>query len=326
MRKFSICGLCNSLVDVLVTVEDRDLRSLDLEKATMRLVDSQEQEKLVAYVNDRPRTLVSGGSVANSVIACAQLGAPSALLCSLGDDALGRFYKQECESLGVAVPNALDADAATGTCLSLITPDAERTMRTNLGAAIALSEKHVSAETVRSSEWVFIEGYVLLNGQAGHGAVERILDDAAASDTKVAFTISESFVYELQGRFADRVIERSDLIFSNASEACAVSGKNSAEEAFSSLSERCRGIVITAGPDGAYFSINGNKGRVDAFPCTPIDLTGAGDMFAGAFLYGISHDVPPEIAARKACFLSAQVICRRGARIQEGLRDLWEQG
>jgi sugar/nucleoside kinase (ribokinase family) len=262
--------------------------------------------------------------VANSIIGFSQLGGKGAFIGCVGDDRYGLFYKNEFGELGIEIGNPIVHGAVTGTCVALNTPDAERTMRTHLGIAAKLAKQHIDAERIARSKWLFLEGYLFANPAEGQGAIREALACAKRSGTKIAVTCSEGFVVEFFRPFVEEVVAQADLVFANEREACTLTGEKSAKASFEALAKRVPSVAVTAGPDGAYLSHDGRQFHTPAFPCTPIDLTGAGDMFAGAVLYGITHDCDLPAAVRGACRLSTQVITQRGARLSEGTRGIWD--
>src|SRR5262249_37025564 len=161
---------------------------------------------------------------------------------------------------------------------------------------------------VKNSEWLFVEGYVFANPQTGQGAIREALRLARKHGVKVAVTCSEAFVVNVFGDAFSEALKQADLLFCNAAEACALTKAHTAEEAFATLRGVVPSAVVTDGPNGAYVRHGGAEAHVPAFPCEPKDLTGAGDMFAGAFLYGLTHGVAPARAARAGCFLAMKVI------------------
>jgi sugar/nucleoside kinase (ribokinase family) len=324
-KPFHVCGLGNSLVDILLELSDTEFAGLGLQKGTMRLVEKAEQKELLDRFHDREPRLASGGSVANSVIALSQLGGKGAFVGCVGDDRYGLFYQREFEHLGIEIGNPAVVDETTGTCLSVITPDAERTMRTCLAVSSHLAAKHVDEDRVKNSEWLFVEGYVFANPDTGQGAIRRAVEVAKANGVKVALTCSEAFVVEVFGDPFFAALKQADLLFCNASEACAVAKAATAAEAFGKLKGVVPNAVVTDGPHGAHVRFDGTEAHVSAFACEPKDLTGAGDMFAGAFLYGVTHGVDPVKAARAANFLSMKVITQYGARLHHGTRAFWDE-
>jgi sugar/nucleoside kinase (ribokinase family) len=263
--------------------------------------------------------------VANSVIGFSQLGGKAAFIGCVGDDRYGLFYQSEFEALGIDIGNPAVVGETTGTCVCVITPDAERTMRTCLAVSSHLSARHVDERRIEGSEWLFIEGYVFANPDTGQGAIREALRLAKKHRVKVAVTCSEAFIVEIFGAPFFEALTQTDLLFCNASEARAVTGAPTAEAAFVKLKDRVPSAVVTNGPDGAYVRHGGVEAHVPAFPCQPRDLTGAGDMLAGAFLYGITHEVRADRAARAACFLAHKVITQVGARLHHGTRQFWDE-
>src|SRR6185295_11896292 len=175
MKEFQLCGLGNAIVDIFVEVDDGQFTDLGVERGSMRLVEIGEQKQLLhSFQKNEPR-LVSGGSVANSVIAFSQLGGDAAFVGCVGDDRYGLFYTSEFEELGIDIGNPIIVNEATGTCVCIITPDAERTMRTCLAVASHLSARHVDEQRIKNSDWLFIEGYVFANPATGQTAIREAI-------------------------------------------------------------------------------------------------------------------------------------------------------
>ena len=163
MKEFQLYGLGNALVDIFIEVSDAEFASLGFERGSSRLVEPAEQKALLERFKDHDLRLVSGGSVANSVIAFSQLGGAAAFLGCVGDDRYGLFYETEFEELGIDTGNMVLVGETTGTCVCVITPDAERTMRVSLACAGRLAARHVDEERLKKAEWLFIEGYGFAN-------------------------------------------------------------------------------------------------------------------------------------------------------------------
>lgn len=325
MKPFHVCGLGNAIVDIFLELSDEEFAPLGFEKATMRLVEPTEQRDLLHNFAAHEPRLVSGGSVANSMIALSQLGGKGAFIGVVGDDRYGLFYESEMEELGIDVGAPVIVGQTTGTCICVLTPDAERTMRTCLAVSSHLADRHVEERRVKDSEWLFVEGYVLANPNSGQGAVRQAVKLARQHGVKVALTCSDAFVVEVFGTAFHETLAQTDLLFCNSSEACAVTGATTPEAAFAALKDKVPAAVVTAGPDGAFIRYGGVEKHVATFPCVPKDLTGAGDMFAGSFLYGITHGVPPDKAARAACYLAVKVITQIGARLHANTREYWDE-
>jgi sugar/nucleoside kinase (ribokinase family) len=197
MKDFAVCGLGNAIVDIFVEVTDEEFAELAFERGTMRLVDPLEQRGLLDRLHARDPRLVSGGSVANSVIALSQLGGKGAFIGCVGDDRYGLHYVDEFTQLGIDIGTPVIVEQTTGTCVCLITPDAERTMRTCLAVSSHLSDRHVDVERIKSSQWLFIEGYVFANPDTGQGAIREAIAVARKHGVKVAVTCSDAFVVDV---------------------------------------------------------------------------------------------------------------------------------
>ncbi len=325
MKDFQICGLGNAIVDIFVEVNEKEFKGLGFERGGMQLVDHKEQKTLLEKFHTREPKLVSGGSVANSIIAFSQLGGAAAFIGCVGDDRYGLFYANEFEELGIEIGNPILVGEGTGTCVCLITPDAERTMRTCLAVSSHLAARHVDAERIKNSDWLFIEGYVFANPETGQTAIREAISIAKKNGTKVAVTCSDAFIVNVFGDALRDALRHTDLFFCNESEACAVTGASTAEDAFAKLKGVVPSTVVTNGPNGAFIRYAGTEVHVPAFPSTPKDLTGAGDMFAGAFLYGVTHGLSPEKAGRTAAFLCHKVISQVGARLHHGTKQFWQE-
>ncbi len=325
MRDFHVCGLGNAIVDIFLEVSDQEFSSLGFEKGTMVLVEKEEQRKLLDRFHDASHDLrlVSGGSVANSVIGLSQLGGRGAFIGCVGDDRYGLHYADEFEQLKIEIGNPILVGETTGTCIAVITPDAERTMRTCLAVSSHLSARHVDAERIARSEWLFIEGYVFANPDTGQHAIREAIKIAKAQGTKIALTCSDAFIPAVFGDAFREALAVSDLLFCNAPEAMEVSKQTSSSDAFAAIRKMVPNSVVTDGPNGAFVSYAGHESHVPANSCVPKDLTGAGDMFAGAFLYGITHGYSPEVAAKCANFMCMKVITQIGARLHQGAKEYW---
>jgi sugar/nucleoside kinase (ribokinase family) len=325
MKNIKLCGLGNAIVDIFLQVSEPEFAELGFERGTMRLVDGGDQKILLDRYQKHEPKLVSGGSVANSIIAFSQLGGTAAFIGCVGDDRYGLFYATEFEELGIDIGNPIIVNEATGTSVCIITPDAERTMRTYLGVASHLAARHVEERRIQNSEWLFIEGYVFANPDTGQTAIQEAIVMARQHGTKIAITCSDAFVPQVFGEALHGALKHADLLFCNEAEALALTKAATAKDAFAQLKSMVHSVVLTNGPHGAFIRHDGTEGHVPAFPCEPKDLTGAGDMFAGSFLYGITHGVSPEKAARAAAFLSMKVITQVGARLHHSTRQFWDE-
>lgn len=324
-RTIHVYGAGNAIVDLQLKVSEAEFATQGFEKGTMRLVDSGEQEALLDAFKAHEIVWSSGGSVANSMIALSQLGGSSVFGCLVGEDGFGKFFLEEMDRLGVVLHNGPVIDYRTGTSAILITPDAERTMRTHLGAAATLDAEDISNDYLAQSEWSFIEGYLFCDPR-GTNAALHMVDTSKHFNTKVAITASEAFVIESFRDTFDRVLNSTDLLFTNIREAQALTNIEDEEQAFQALKKRVRNCVMTRTEKGAWSFYDGVESRIEGFPVRAIDATGAGDMFAGSFLYGITNGLTPEESTRLACFLSSRVVAQLGARIRTDLKKVARAG
>jgi sugar/nucleoside kinase (ribokinase family) len=327
MKRYDICGLGNAIVDIFLQVQDDEFNALGYERGTMRLVELDDQKTLLNRFakGTHELQLVSGGSVANSVIAASQLGAQGAFIGCVGDDRYGLHYAEEFQDLRIHMGNPVIVGENTGTCVAIITPDAERTMRTCLGISSHLSDRHIDEDRIAQSTWLFIEGYVFANPQTGQHAIRKAIEVAKKHGTKIAVTCSEQFIPAVFGDAFGEALKATDLLFCNAPESLAITGKENTTDAFAALKEIVPNCVLTDGAQGAYVRYQGQESHVPAYACHPKDLTGAGDMFAGAFLFGITHGYDAAIAARGANYLCSKVISQIGARLQDDAVALWRE-
>lgn len=321
MKRYDLCGLGNGIVDVLINISEEEFASLNLEKGGMVLVDDQVQTALLQRFDHYQPALVSGGSVANSTILLAQLGGNGAFLTSLGNDKYGQHYQNEFKELGISLGDVQAGSGNTGTCVVMITPDAERTMRTNLGCSAEISPENISKDLIGQSKWLLIEGYVIANSEESREAIKVAVDYAKSGECKVAVSFSDLFIVEGFRQELNKLVESVDLIFANETEACSFAGGGNAEEALELLAGQRKNAVITAGSKGAYITYEGEKVFSPAVSCRPVDLTGAGDAFAGTFIYGLCQGWGPEKAAKSANILAEQVIIQVGARLTGDVKE-----
>ncbi len=313
-KTFDVYGMGNALVDVQFQVGEQALHDLELDKGGMRLVDTAQQNVLLDYCRHLSAHRASGGSAANSMIALAQLGGRAAYGCLVGDDELGRFYFDEMQSLGVHLHTPPVSGQPTGTCIILITPDAERTMNTALGASGVFAVEHVTEDALKQATWLYLEGY-LFSTPGGQAAARRALELARKHQVKVSLTFSDRFIVETFGDVLRAAVAECDLIFTNQQEAGAYVGEERAEAIFPRLQDSAPNVVMTRSEKGAWGHFDGTVFRIPAVPVHALDATGAGDMFAGAFLYAITHGYTAEDAARLACRLSSKVVSQLGPRL-----------
>jgi len=325
--KKGLSTILQPIVDVIIPVEHAFISERTLIPGSHAIVDAATQDALLAATSGNP-LISSGGSASNS-IACANLiGVPCTYAGLVGDDEYGRMYHADFESVGVSSPNARVKSARTGVCLSLITPDGERTMRTNLGVATTLDHTHIDANTIEASQWLLLEGHLLTAGEKNVSALRKGIDVANAHNTKVALNINSEFAATTQReQVLANFLPKIDLIIANEPEAIALSNKSTPQTAFSELASRCPSVIVTCGKNGALIQHEGKQLHVAAYTqnITVVDSTGAGDTFTGVLLGGLALGYPIERAAQGAARLAACVVSQSGARLPASAAQMWRE-
>lgn len=315
-KDLHLCGLGNALVDVEFQLTDNEFAALDLQRGTMTLVDSSEQNEFIKRMNHHTPHRSSGGSAANTIIAFGQFGGRAGYKAVLGDDDMGRFYAREFTDLGIHLEADLVPETHTGTCLVLITPDAERTMLTALGVNGNYGVEHVIESTIARSEWLYIEGYKFTE-QSGRAAIMESINFAKKHGTKIAVSFSDTFIVNFFREGLEEALSHADLIFCNQTEGGAYTGLEESDEIFAALTKRFSNVCFTMGKHGSRVHWQGDIFDIPSYPVTPIDTTGAGDMYAAGFLYGITHGYPPDKAGRLGSFAASKIVAQFGARLKE---------
>ena len=331
MHQYDLYGIGAALLDTEIEVTDSDLQTLGVDKGVMTLVDDTRQQQLVDDLRDHLVTAshACGGSGANTIIAASYFGLDTFYSCKVADDDNGDFYRDNLAAAGVDYPRALHnaESGTTGKCLVLITPDAERSMNTFLGISAELSVNELDSEALDQSRWTYIEGY-LVSSPTGRAAAIELRQQAEARGVKTALSLSDPMMVQL---FHDGLKEMIgdngvDLLFCNRDEALKFCNTDSLETAAETLRNHSRAFAITLGADGALLWDGEREHRVASPKVKAIDTNGAGDMFAGAFLYGINRGMGFAEAGELACRAAAQVVSQYGPRLRaEQHRELLEQ-
>ena len=315
---YDIAAIGAALVDTEVLVTDQDLQDIQLEKGLMTLSDAAQQQKNLDHLREHIDTAkrACGGSAANSMIAVSLLGGSSHLTCQVANDHDGEFFLSDLSAAGVAYnKNNQSREGVTGTCLVLITPDAERTMNTCLGISETLSVDNIDVEAIAQASWVYIEGY-LATSETGKEAARKIVELAKEHDTKVAFSLSDPGIVQYFGDAMRYIAEPGvDLIFANEDEAKTFTATTDFESAAEAITNYCSEYAITLGADGAVAGNSESQWKVAGEAVKAVDTNGAGDAFAGAYLAAISKGSSPEEAAAFACKTAAVVVSQMGPRL-----------
>ena len=324
MKKYHVIGLGNALVDQEYKVTDEFLAAHGLEKSIMTLLDAAQQDSLLNQLNKefRLEKRAGGGSAANSLVALSQFGGRAFYCCKVANDEAGAFYRHDLENAGVATRlEVQDNDGLTGKCVVMVTPDAERTMCTHLGITIDFSEQELELDTIAESEYLYIEGY-LATSEIAREAVKVARDKAKASGTKIALTFSDSSMVLYFKEGLQEFLEPGvDLLFCNEDEALEYTGERDFDDAMAALLKRAKEVVITRGPAGAVIGQQDRRVQVPGFKVKAIDTNGAGDMFAGAYMYGITQGLTSAQAGTLASRSAAAVVSSYGPRLEPQMQQ-----
>ena len=306
-----ILGIGNAIVDVICKVDDKFISQNNLTKSTMKLVDENEFKKLLSTL--KIEETISGGSVANSIVCLSQLGSNVGFIGKVNNDDLGIKYEEGLKKENVQYLYTKKKEAIpTGTCLILITPDSERTMVTFLGTAGRINENDISKNAVKNSEVLFLEGYLWDEGEP-----KKAFEKAINNSNKVAMSLSDLFCVERhKSHFLELVKNKLDITFANEQEIMSLINGKKFDDVINFAKKVNKLIVITRGDKGAI-AINKNE----VVECSAkknlqiIDLTGAGDLFAGGFLHGLINNKSIKESLEKGTEMSSKVIQIIGARL-----------
>jgi sugar/nucleoside kinase (ribokinase family) len=315
---YDVYGVGAALVDTEINVSDGDLVRMGVGKGLMTLVDKEQQKYLfdclAGHLVDSKRT--SGGSTANAIIAIAQFGGQTFYSCKVGNDDNGDFYLGDLQTAGVDchVDKRHD-DGNTGTCLVMITPDAERTLCTFLGINANLSEDDIDLDVIAVSKYVYFESYMVMSPISLAAAI-RTRQIAEEKGVKIALSFSDpGIVKTFRNSLCEILSKRIDLLFCNRYEALSWAQTDEIETAVDSLKKIAHTFAITLGADGALVYDGTQLHTIAPYKVHAVDTSGAGDMFAGAFLFGITQGKDFSTAGNLASFAAATVVSNYGARL-----------
>jgi fructokinase len=316
-----VVAVGHAIVDVLAPSSDSVVTGFGLEKGTMTLIDDVDAERIYAALG--PATEASGGSAANTAACLASLGASVEFTGKVRDDGLGRVFTHDIRAAGVRFEVQPAASGpGTGRCLVMVTPDAEKTMCTNLGAGALLSPEDIDAQAIAAARVLYLEGY-LCGKPETDPAVDRAVSIARDNGTLVALSGSDPAWVELQRARLLALLDQVDIFFGNEAEARGLTGAASAESALAELGRRCPTVAITLGAKGSIVAQGSDVVSVPAAAVTQVvDTTGAGDSYAAGFLYGVVRGSGPETSARLGAIAAAEIVSHLGARPLARLSEL----
>jgi sugar/nucleoside kinase (ribokinase family) len=320
--QLDVIGVGNAIVDVLSQADEEFLSRLGLVKGAMKLIEAEEAEAL--YGSMGPGLEMSGGSAANTLAGLASLGGRGAYIGKVHDDTLGGVFTHDIRSLGVEFQTAPTSfGPPTARCLILVTPDAQRTMNTYLGACALLGPEDIDAELIKAAQVTYLEGYLFDRPEA-KDAFRRAAAIAHAANRKVSLTLSDSFCVDRHREdFLDLVDNHVDILFANEQEITSLFETTDWDEAVAAVRERCEVAALTRSEKGSVIVGDSQTVPVPAAHVERVvDTTGAGDLYSSGFLYGVTHGADLAECGRLGSVCAAEVISHFGARPETSLRSL----
>ncbi|MEN7537347.1 adenosine kinase [Aurantiacibacter flavus] len=320
--RYDVIAIGNAIVDVVASCSDELIDEFGMAKGGMTLIDEDGARDL--YEAMGPAREISGGSAANTLAGLSALGAQCAFVGQVADDQLGQVFAHDIRAVGIDFDIAPRAgQPSTARCLIFVTPDGQRTMNTYLGASQYLPASALDEEAVSAAAILYLEGY-LWDPEEPRAAMRRAIEAAKKAGRKVAFTLSDGFVIarygdDFRSLIADGLI---DILFANEAELAALTGEDDFEAGIAQLAPQVEVLVVTRSEKGAVCVRGGERAEVAAEPTTVVDTTGAGDLFAAGFLFGLARDETLEACLRRGAICAAEVISHYGARPEADLKAL----
>ena len=316
----SVIGIGNALTDMLVNLSnDNVLREYQLAKGSMSLVDSEFQTAISKSLAGLPYSLSLGGSAANTIRAMAQLDIRCGFIGKVGEDNTGEFYVQALRNVGIA-PYILHSENKSGKCVSLISPDGERTFVTHLGAALDLTADEIDAAVFDSYDYLYIEGYLVQD----HDLIRRTIERAKEHGAKVALDLASFNVVEENRDFLrDIVAKHVDILFANEDEAHAFSGEEDPAKALEHIAQMCELVVVKIGTRGALIKHGEEQVHVGIMAAAKrVDTTGAGDFYAAGFMAGLCKGLTLRQCGTMGAIAAGKVIEVVGTTLS---REAWSE-
>lgn len=326
MKTFQIVGIGNAMVDILSTEDDAFLANAGIEKGIMQLIDMDRAVDLYGKVG--PSKEISGGSAANTIAGIAHLGGRTAYVGKVKDDQLGAIFAHDLRAQGAVYETsfaAKDAVDETGRCIVIVTPDGERSMNTYLGVTEFLTPDDIDEVQMAAAEWIYLEGY-RFDGPESHAAFAKAIAACKGAGGRVSITLSDPFcVSRHRDAFRTMIQEDVDLLFCNKAEMLSMYGEADFDAALALAASEVAIVACTDSENGAHILSEGKRWHVPAVPTDIVDATGAGDLFAGAFLWGLAEGHDLEACGKMGNVAASEVISHIGARPEADLKALFRQ-
>ena len=312
---YDVFGVGNALVDIQARLSDEVLSELGFAKGMMTLVDEDAQTKVLAALDGVEVTRCAGGSAANTVMGIADFGGKAAYAGKVGFDDIGEFFLKDMRQMGVAI-EVEPTDGGSGTCVVLITPDAQRTMLTHLGVSSTIGPADIREDEIKQAKYVYVEGY-LFTGTSTKNAALHAIELAKANGVKVAFTVSDPFLIQhYRNEFWELIEGPVDLLFCNLEEARALTTFEDPVECAREIHKHAENVAMTLGEKGSILMHAGDVIPIEGVTVHAIDTTGAGDMYAAGVLYGITNGLTWKQAGHLGSHAAARIVSQLGARLE----------
>ena len=313
MSDLQVYGIGNILIDIVSTATDSDLEELGLDKGIMKLVEGEERNRIVEFISAHSSEYHCGGSAPNTIIALAQLGIKTALSGKIGEDDFGLRYQKQLSDHGVR--SYLTKSAGnTGSSIILVSPDSERTMNTSLENNQHYCKEDLQEDEIRNAEYFYFTGY-MWDTENQKKALLKAISIAEEAGTKIVFDAADPFAVNRScGEFRRLIEKHFDIVLANAEEARLMFDSSDAEECAGHLSEICETAVVKNGSKGSIIKSGGNTYSIPVYPADTTDTTGAGDMYAAGFLYGLCSGKSVEESGHIASKLAAGIVSQIGAQ------------
>jgi sugar/nucleoside kinase (ribokinase family) len=317
-NKYNVYGIGNAIVDIVTEVEHDFFTKHNVEKGVMTLVDEKRQDELMQAIDMKRSKLTGGGSAGNTVVAVSQLGGSAFYSCLVAKDDLGRFFLDDLARNDIKTNLKIGncPEGLSGRCLVMTSPDAQRTLNTFLGVSSFFSPQHLDPAAIRNSEYVYLEGYLVASPK-GLEAMKEAKKIAEQSKVHVALTFSDASMTKYFPKQMEEIVGASvDLLFCNEEEAMIFTGTDTLEAARVKLKGVAKKFVVTRGSNGALIFDGDTFISIEPYKVVAVDTNGAGDMFAGAFLFGITNGHSMAQAGKIASLASSRVVTKWGPRLE----------
>jgi sugar/nucleoside kinase (ribokinase family) len=312
---YDVFGVGNAIVDIQLKTDEGFLNRINVPKGMMTLVEAERQVEILAALAGHATHRASGGSACNTIAGIADFGGTAAYAGKTATDDLGRFYIEDLREVGISVP-VPPGEGTTGTSVILITSDAQRTMLTHLGISATLCPADIPAEEIAKAKYLYVEGY-LFPGDSTRAAALKAIEIAKDHGVKVALTISDPFVVNLQRDLFWQLIEGPvDLLFANLEEARALTNEHDPIEAARQIHKHATNVALTLGADGSILMHGEQVYPIEGVRVTAVDTTGAGDMYAAGLLYGLTHGMSWKQSGHLASHAAARIVAQMGPRLE----------